>query len=332
MNAAGWFNKNSVHTIQQLGNSALTTTLMGSYVPDPRLGNKKAEGHRGDLFYVDQTTGEGINAMNLPDSWGREGLMIALPEMVGVAHLLGKKLRISVAGFTPADFADFIQAFYRLPDRHRPDEIELNFGCPNAHGHGIISYHFPTFQESICAVLTSMPQRGCISTDVKVSPMMAAPAATADKRDLYRQIALSLPPYGEGDRCIRAIVTSNTLPNQQMFDIEGNSRIAAIVQDGPSKGTLVERGGMSGGDRMLLMLCEEARNWNQHLPEDVGLVLVGGISRAEHVRDAVRAGGGTTRVLGVQVGTALFAAPLDAGKRILHEVGVGMATWFPEDE
>ncbi len=305
---------------------------MGSYVPEPRFGNKKSRNHRGDLFYVDPETGEAINAMNLPDSWGIEGLRAHLPEMVKLAHSLGKKLRISFAGFEAGDFARFTEMIYSLKPEHRPDEIELNFGCPNAAGHGIISYNFSLFRDCTKASLSTMPRFRVIPTDIKVSPIMAAPVLVSEKTGLYEEIASLLSPPFQGRRRIRAIVTTNTLPGQRRVDADGHSRIAAIVQDGPLRNTLVETGGMSGGDRMLLILCQEAENWNKHLHPEIGLFVVGGIRRREHVRDAVNAGGGPRRVLGVQVLTAIFVAPHDAGKRILEEVGQGIAMWFPDEE
>ena len=317
MPAAGFRRKNDPEAVTSIARAAVTAVLMGSYVPKPRLGNVKAKGYPGDIFHVDQETGEGINAINLKDDWGIEGLRENLPQMVRRAHAFGRKLRISFAGFAPGDFACFLAMVYSLRPVYQPDEIEFNLGCPNAVGHTIISYDPTIVREVMRASIEVMPHNGIIPLDAKFSPF--------ERRPLHAEVCMQgvMPFYGE--RGIRCVVTSNTVPHQQMDDPSGNPRIAALVQDGPNAGTIVHTGGKSGGDLMLAVSCREAAAWDALLPSEVGLILVGGIGRWEDAEKLIRAGGGVRRVRGIQIGTAFMQ---HEDPHVFKDVMMGIGTYL----
>jgi dihydroorotate dehydrogenase len=302
MPAAGWRRKNDPSAGAMLYGTAVTVDLRGSYVPSPRYGNRKADGHTGDIFWIDDDTGEGVNSIGLKDDWGLDGLMENLPQMVSVAHQAqqGMKLRISFAGFDAEDFALCGEYLHRLHPTDRPDEIEYNFGCPNA-GHGIISYSPDLVRECCAMIVDAMPQKNWISSDVKVSPFL-------NDNSLRSAVGLGgiVPFMKPSGPCIRAVVTSNTVPNIDLRDSEGRPRIAAEVMDGEKCGTIIHTGGGGGGDSMLAVACTEAKEWNDLLPSYGKLVLCGGLRTGEHAKQLILSGGGLGRVIALQVGTGFF--------------------------
>lgn len=80
------------------------------------------DGVRGGNWWPEK----GLNNLGLPNR-GRGYYIWALPEMAKLAHAAGKKLGVSVVGFSPKEWADLAY----LVEDSGADFIELNFSCPN---------------------------------------------------------------------------------------------------------------------------------------------------------------------------------------------------------
>lgn len=267
-NAAG--HCKSVQEVQALALSAASSIVVGSITLEERTGNPGNTWNGDPLF--------GLNSLGLPNP-GLKKLYTTGPEMIRIAHAVGKPIILSVAGFSPGEFEKLAREAWEIGF----DGVELNLGCPNVADDGkrkpIISYRPLFVRKSLQTVFgggTFNPDDWFVS--VKVSPM------DPDRLDEISLIVRGYP--------IKALVTINTVPNCLDFNSDGTPAISTPDKTGYAGGS---------GKQVLQQALGQVSQWRKALPGDICVWGVGGVQSGEDVQKMLWAGASV-----VQVGTAYF--------------------------
>jgi len=308
-NAAGI--ARTLEDVKRLARSASSEIRIGSYTPQRRTGNI------GETYYM-LTADTIINGVIIPagTSWnaigltncGIEALADDLHLMAQVAKDVHKPLVVSIAGFSPEDYAEMTRILY-LEEEHFLHEqlpmptLELNLGCPNARHkdgtrHKIISYYPDDTRAVLDAVAIELPPG--VTVQVKISPV---PDETIPC--LAEIIAQS--------GIVDTVIGVNTIPDQEGLREDGITPALAYraTEDGP----LLHKGGMAG-----TILKQESlrvvRLLGRHLPMDIRTIGCGGIFKPDDVFDQILAGAS-----GVQIGTNDY----HHGRKVIGDLMVSMS-------
>lgn len=264
-NAAG--HCKSLEEVRHLAESAASVIVVGS------ITLKQRDGNPGNTFNGDSTFG--LNSLGLPNP-GIVRISEIGPEMVRTAHIAGKPIILSVAGFSPDEFRELARASYEIGF----DGVELNLGCPNVADDGkrkpIISHRKEFVRASLTSAFEHFPAAGFVS--VKVSPM------DPDRLDEIASVIETFP--------ISAVVTMNTVPNCLDFNSDGTPIINTPDKTGYAGGS---------GKQVFQQALGQVKQWREHLPKEIAVWGVGGVETGEDVQKMLWAGAST-----VQVGTAYF--------------------------
>lgn len=269
MNAAGWCK--DVAEVRSLSTIPVITDItIGSVTYEPRALNTAPDGSACTTFWSDEDIA--LNSLGL-NNGGSDYFNKHLPAMHRIAHRAGKRLRRSIAGFSPEEYgtvASFGGGYV--------DEDELNVGCPNVWGDEgqkpIASFEPDLLHAIMCAYEQAVPQKPYA---VKLSPY-------SNPMEIPR-IAQVLNAHAQ----CSTVVLCNTFPNGFAF---GDDATPAI---GVGKGL----GGLSG-PVMLPIALGHIVQFQEHLHKK-HIIGVGGITYGEDAVDYARLG-----IAGVQVGTQYF--------------------------
>lgn len=259
MNAAGTCKM--LEDVRELSRSASAAIMVGSITMEPRTGNS------GDVYWAGSMFS--LNSLGLPNR-GAPYYREAIPEMVSVAHGEGKPLFVSVAGFSPEEYANLAE----LAFRGGADLVELNLGCPNV-------WQSSTQKRIACfdRVLVSEVLR-CVEekvgadakVSVKVSPF-SDPFALAEVAQVICASKLA-----------KAVTAVNTFPNA--FSYNG------------TKPRITPGGGLAGfaGPAMKPIGLGQVRQLRGLLPECIQIIGVGGITHGQDIREYRESGAVATQV------------------------------------
>lgn len=277
MNAAG--TARTVEEVQKLALSEVGAIVVGSMTLLERPGNS------GDTFAVEP--GYTFNSRGLPDR-GYKYWAEVLPEMVRIAHDHGQLLIMSVAGMSPEEFGQLTEVALQ----GGADLVEENFGCPNVWGGGqqkqILTFCPEAREAALEGIQLVAGEREVIT--VKVSPF-SDPFAIPIMAEQLRKFP-----------AVRGVVTMNTFPNAYLLHPDGRPRI------GPKFGGLA-------GPAVKPIGLGQVLQWRSALPENIGVIGVGGIETGQDMLDYERCGAAL-----VQVASAyLHNERLDIFTRILAE-------------
>ncbi len=244
MNAACSVAK-SMEDVEALSATKAGVVLVGSITKDPRDGNGAPQWFVGD--------GYALNSFGMPNG-GLEHYREELPKMLTVVHDAGKKLALSIAGFSTQEYVDLAI----MAEEVDVDLLELNLGCPNVRVDGeqkpIVSFDRETMIEIIDAVseVVSMPVM------IKLSPY-------SNPGEL-KAVAETVNNSGK----VAAVVTMNTMPNGYMHN-KGDDVIAT---------------GYAGvsGPAVLPIALGQAKQFKDNLNDDIAVVATGGIESAEDAK------------------------------------------------
>jgi dihydroorotate dehydrogenase (fumarate) len=264
-NAAG--ECKSLAEVVKLSQTTVSAIVVGSITLLKRDGNP-GQTFNGDLVF-------GLNALGLPNP-GIEEIKKVGPEMIRVAHAVGKPIILSVAGFSVYDYYELARSASDIGF----DGVELNLGCPNVVDCGkrepIFSYRSRLVHDSIASALGGT--RPGLFISVKVSPMDA---------ERLCEIASVINVFR-----IQAVVTQNTVPYCLDFNPDGTTVINTPDGTGYAGGS---------GKQIFMQALGQVKQWRGRLPAEVEVWGVGGVQSGDDVRKMLRAGASV-----VQVGTAYF--------------------------
>ncbi|MDO8663793.1 MAG: dihydroorotate dehydrogenase [Candidatus Wildermuthbacteria bacterium] len=276
MNAAGTCKK--IDEVKELARAPTAAVVVGSITIEQRSGNE------GEVFcpFPGLYT---LNSLGLPNP-GAPYYWQNIPEMVEIAHKAGKPLFVSVAGFTPSEYA----VLAKLVLGRGADLVELNLGCPNI-WQGNQQKRIASFDPELVRAILQCVQEEIgpeANVAVKLSPF-SDPFALGEVAKVIGQ-----------SRLVKVVTASNTFPN-------------ALVLDGRGKPRITPGGGLAGlgGPAMKPINLGQVRQLRSLLPERIHIIGVGGIERGGDVFDYEKVG-----VAAVQIATILF----ERGPRVFEDL------------
>lgn len=259
-NAAGALKRVSdVRTLLKSDPTIVQLVTLGSFTPEDRPGNP------GEVFVPP------LNALGLPNP-GINGACALLDELGEDLIASGRTIRVSIAGFSPEDYA--LMTARLRPYKRIIRSIEINLGCPNVREdrkqEPIMSFNPARIDEVIRLCWEEVDTIGP-SLDVKLSPY--------SDPFLLGEVAGVIADHGKHHR-IQNLVTCNTFPNATLYESwSGQTTISA--NDGYA--------GLSG-PAMKAIALGQVRQFNKLLQGIVGIVYVGGLESGQDIRDAELAG------------------------------------------
>lgn len=165
------------------------------------------EGNTGKTFWADDFfTMNSIGLRNL----GMKGYDKELPEMVKIAHEVGKSFWLSVAGFSPEEYA--ILSLFGF--QRGVDVVELDVACPNVWKEGI--------QEQIACLNPFLLEEilECVEEAVGSDAKVVVKLSYLDSSRI-KEIAKVISKA----KVVKGVVAINTIPDCQSYDEKGRSRI-----------------------------------------------------------------------------------------------------------
>ena len=288
MNAAGPRCK-TVEEIQQLARTPVAAVMVGSITWEMRPGNQ------GEVYFSE--LGEfSLNSLGLPNG-GRDYYTLYLPEMAQMAHQAGKTLWVSVAGFTPEEYANLTL----LAVKHGADVVELNLGCPNV-WEGGTQKRIASFDPLLVEEILKRVQQ---AVDDEINP------------DAPKSFALKVSPYSDPllleevaavvakSPLVQALTAINTFPNGFAWKENGKSSISPQFSNGLA--------GMAGPALKAVALGQVIQ-WRTNLPRHIDVIGAGGVNSGQDVIDYLNAG-----AKAVQIATAFADQGPQVFDRILTE-------------
>jgi dihydroorotate dehydrogenase (fumarate) len=279
MNAAGTCKL--LHDVRPLARSSVAAIMLGSITLEQRLGNE------GDVFWYDNF--QSLNSLGLPNP-GAPYYKDNLPEIAQIAKGEGKPLFVSVAGFTPVEYADLVEIAFE----GGAVVVELNLGCPNV-WQGGEQKRIASFDPGLSGEVLSVVSKRVgpdAKVAVKVSPC-SDPFALAALSDVLNQYAL-----------VKCVTTTNTFPNAFLCNEVGHPRITP-------------GGGLAGlaGPALKPIALGQVRQLHAILDSQIQIIGVGGISTGQDIKDFLDSGATV-----VQVATAYLKHGEQVFTRLLAEL------------
>lgn len=252
MNAAGTCK--CLEDVEKLARSAVAAIMVGSITVEPR------EGNPGNVW--EHMGSYSINSLGLPNP-GLEYYRTNIPEMKKMAADSDKLLFVSVAGFSPAEYAELSL----MAMEAGADFVEEDLGCPNVRGDDgqktIASFDQDLIQEVFDKVSAEIDYFG-----VKLSPY-SNPLELAAIAEILN---------GRRD-VVKFITTSNTFPNSYSCDKDGVQRITV------GKGLA----GFAGPSMKPIALGQVVQFRDLLIP-DIEIIGAGGVTSGQDVCDYVMNG------------------------------------------
>ncbi|MEX2029026.1 MAG: tRNA-dihydrouridine synthase [Candidatus Paceibacterota bacterium] len=259
MNAAGTCKM--LEEVEKLSRSASAAIMVGSITVEARTGNS------GDVYWAGPMFS--LNSLGLPNR-GAPYYREMIPKMVAVAHGEGKPLFVSVAGFSPEEYANLAE----LSFDGGADLVELNLGCPNV-WQDSTQKRIACFDPALVAeVLRLVEER--VGADAKVSVKISPfsdPFALTEVAQIF-----------DASKLAKVVTTVNTFPNA--FSYNG------------TKPRITPGGGLAGfaGPAMKPIGLGQVRQLRSILPEHIQIIGVGGITHGEDIREYQESGAVATQV------------------------------------
>jgi len=285
MNAAG--ECKLLEHVQELAKTPVTDITVGSITMEPRPGNP------GETFWEAPEGLYALNSRGLPNP-GLPYYEKCLPKMASIAHDAGKRLRVSIAGFSEDEYEKLAYSVFN----NLADEVEINLGCPNVWGEGgqkPIASFVPSLVRNVIRRVRYLSERADKISKVSVK---FSPFSDPSLISVMANIAVE-----EG---ARTVVTSNTFPNGFAYA----SRVKVgydSFRNGfariPRETAITAAEGLAGvsGPAMYPIALGQVVQFRRVLPPHITVCGVGGITSGTHMRAFEKAGAGA-----VQIGTHSF--------------------------
>lgn len=244
--------------------TGVSAVVIGSITVEARTGNE------GETYYTDDV--RSLNSLGLPNP-GVEYWRQRLPEFVVQAHDQGRPVIVSVAGFTPDEYASLTESMLHAGT----DAVELNFGCPNIWEGGqqkdIASFNLELGEGILNRVEARVGHDARIG--IKVSPYSNPLRIGRAVRRLT------------GKPLVKLVTTTNTFPNGLLLNTAGQPIISFKGSDGLA--------GMAGPALKAIGLGQVAQ-WKRAVPPEVQVIGVGGICSGQDAQDYLRVGATAVQV------------------------------------
>lgn len=233
MNAGGVVK--SVEDVRRMAQTGVGAVIAGSYTLEPRIGN----GPNGETVYFhDDSTGVTYNSLGMPNK-GIEEAASELPEMIRIAHDLGKPFILNVAPVSNNPSLEIIEIFGILSHAGivELDGVELNAGCPNVvtedgGRHELLSHHPDMLGETLLEL------HDISSNELRIGNMMVRISPFRDRSDAENLARLLAEIH------VDTVSAFNTFPGGVPVT-ESGAHILQVPngaggQSGPGKAALAE--------------------------------------------------------------------------------------------
>jgi dihydroorotate dehydrogenase (fumarate) len=291
--AAGW-----CKTLEQLKKAVqvpiLSEITIGSYT----WNDGERPGNPGTVYYDDPRGRFSLNSLGLPNR-GIKYLLENINAMCALARSHQKRLRISIAGFSPEEYGLLTLALAPYAD-----VLEINLGCPNVWGDDgkqkqIAAYNIELTHKILAEVSCKLAvsARGRPHTPpqiaIKVSPF----------EPFYLE-AFATRIKTSWAHIVNEVVCCNTWPNGYASHADGRHCIDGVT-------------GLAGvsGAAMLPIALGQTLQFCTLLPRTYEVVGCGGIEHGDDI-----AAFGRTGIAKVQIGTHAFE-----NLRNLNDIAIQMA-------
>jgi dihydroorotate dehydrogenase (fumarate) len=266
----------------------------------------------GDIFYYDEQTDNHINSIGLANSgWRKYKRMRLVEKLVALARKYGKKIRISVSGFSAHDYMyvvrEIAEIIVRL-DAQMWVTIEINFSCPNTvdssgQHHPITAYEPRLVMHIVGGLLWTM-EKICGEKRHVALAFKFSPYNHSDTRDfgIPKMLCNDLNYAARFYVGSLEVVLCNTIGGQSMFKPDGS----------PALGVTNNVGGQ-GGKVLKPRSIDNVTYFRDHLLERITVVGVGGVTSGEDVFDYVTAGAAKVQATGyvAKYGLGVFGKMFD---------------------
>lgn len=265
-------------SVRELARSATSAIMVGSITLESR------EGNSGEVYW--SCNSYSLNSMGLPNP-GADYYQKHLPEMVDVAHRVDKPLFVSVAGFSPSEYADLAE----LAFRGGADLVELNLSCPSVWENGLQKPITCSGLQLTKEILDQVNERVGSEARIAVKLSPSDPFALSKVAQLI----------GES-KMVKVVTAVNTFPNAFSFDEKGKSRI-----------TFGEGLAGLGGKAIKPIGIGQVKQLKKILPKNIDIIGVGGISEGKDIVDYQRAGASAVQIATILLnkGARVFSTLLD---------------------
>jgi dihydroorotate dehydrogenase len=244
---------------------------IGSITLEEKIGN------HGTTFWADGY-GNFYNAIGLKNG-GAPYYRAHLPEMTRLIREAGRTMIVSVSGTCMEENASLAQLITHTTGGYAV--IELNLACPNVVvGTGdrkpLIGYSSDsTIRGHIQAVgINNVPRTQCVR--IKVPPytdLELLKSVAGIIREMHRIVNIT------------HVVATNTLPGCLPLGNDGREMIEVGLAGG-------------SGEQLHALAVGNVREWRKHLPPEIGVIGVGGVREARHVRAFERVGASHCQMAG----------------------------------
>ncbi len=254
----------TVSDVRTIANSNSSAVVVGSVTVEPRLGNQ------GNTYYHDPDGRFSLNSLGLPNG-GLEYFQKNLPEMVAIAHNKNKPLIVSIAGFSPYQYARLAE----MVRKSGADGQELNLACPNVWGVDGKQKSIACFDVDITGEILRL-----IEQEIGIDFWTSAKLSPYSDPALLQKIADVIRP----SNVVKVITGINTFPNAFYLDERGDQAISF-------------GGGLAGlaGEALRPIGLGTVRQLKQLLP-DKPIIGVGGINNGTHAREYLHIGASAVQI------------------------------------
>ena len=264
MNAAGTCR--TLEEVQKLLRSASAAVMVGSITIEPRAGNS------GNVYRSGKTYS--LNSLGLPNGgllYYREETLL---KMVSCAYTAGKPLFVSIAGFSPDEYAVLSSFAFACG----ADLVELNLGCPNVWD-GSTQKQIPCFDPAlVCSILSCVETK--VGANAKISVKISPFSDPYMLSKVVKVIGMS--------KVVKAVTAVNTFPNAFGYEREGG-KLKPQIGSGNGLAGL-------GGPVMKSIGLGHIRQLKDLLPSRIQIIGVGGITRGTDVLEYLDSGACVTQV------------------------------------
>ncbi len=251
--------------VLEVAKSQSAAVVAGSFTLEER------EGNPGETFFAEQDYSFSLNSRGLPNP-GAEKLEKQLPEMIQIAHDNGKPLIISIAGFSPEEYARLIG----VVTKYDIDGVEINSACPNVRGMDGKQKLIMGFYRDLSGE-TLLRTKQEVGTGIWVAwklPPFSNPAEIE-----------SISPVLSESGVVKAVTAINTFPNSTYYNKDGELVITATNGFAGMAGRALKPIGLG-----------QVRQLRAVLPPSIDIIGVGGIVSRQDVIDYLRAGADATQI------------------------------------
>jgi dihydroorotate dehydrogenase (fumarate) len=278
--------------------SAATRITVGSVTKEKRGGNL------GETYYYSALDGWSLNSLGLPNM-GMEEYCDHLGRMVNLAREYQKELCVSIAGFTPDEYASMAACCF-----YYTHSVELNLSCPNVWGDSglksVPAFDYEALGRIYTAVAKAIPKNG-------QRYHIIAKASPTDDEEQMKAFAYATNKSGIVDEVV-AFNSEGGVSRKR-----GDGREALVFR--PEIHAEIQHKGGLAGSALIDKTPQRIKMLRGMLDDYISITALGGISNATHAFKNLQAGAR---------GFMCTTAYMEMSPRVLSHILEGLVEMLPD--